>query len=209
MNDSDIRRGLNPSLPLCELLSEARKIKHLTQEELAEQANVTVRTIQRIENGKTIPRSYTLRAISKALDISMKDLTADPGQKPVPDHTETRLDRDVVDHKLRLLCLSCFSYLVLPFVHFFIPSYLLKKMRDLPEVARSFAQELISRQIYWIVALHLVMLLTLIYNFICVQYLGPGYDLHYFIPVFAMYLLNGIVIARALVKVKYLIIKHW
>lgn len=208
MNDSDIRRGSNPTLSLGELLSEARKNKQLTQEELAEQAYVTVRTIQRIENGKTMPRSYTLRAISKALDISMEDLTAHPGKKSIPDHTETGLDRDVVDHNLRLLCLSCFSYLVLPFVHFFIPSYLLKKMKGLPQVARSFARELISKQIYWIVALHVVMLLTLTYNFICIQYLGPGYNLHYFIPVFAMYFLNGIVIARALVKVKYLIINY-
>jgi len=37
-------------------ISELRKQKGLTQEDLVEKCNITVRTIQRIESGETTPR---------------------------------------------------------------------------------------------------------------------------------------------------------
>lgn len=37
-------------------ISETRKIKGLTQEELAEKAKINLRTIQRIENSESEPR---------------------------------------------------------------------------------------------------------------------------------------------------------
>lgn len=40
---------------LAKKISEHRKIKGLTQEELAEQAKVNLRTIQRIENSESEP----------------------------------------------------------------------------------------------------------------------------------------------------------
>lgn len=50
---------------------ELRKLKGLTQEELVEQCNINVRTIQRIEAGEVSPRSYTIKTILEVL-----------GQKP-------------------------------------------------------------------------------------------------------------------------------
>lgn len=49
-------------------LSEIRKERRLTQEELAEKCTVNVRTIQRIESGDVTPRSYTLNTIYGALE---------------------------------------------------------------------------------------------------------------------------------------------
>lgn len=46
---------------------ELRKQKGFTQEELVEQCNVNVRTIQRIEAGEVMPRSFTLKVILNAL----------------------------------------------------------------------------------------------------------------------------------------------
>ncbi len=37
-----------------------RKLKGLTQEDLADKTNLSVRTIQRIEKGDVDPRNYTL-----------------------------------------------------------------------------------------------------------------------------------------------------
>ena len=48
---------------------ELRKQKGLTQEELVERCNVTVRTIQRIESGETTPRIYTIKTILNALGL--------------------------------------------------------------------------------------------------------------------------------------------
>ena len=50
-------------------ITELRKQKGLTQEELVERCNVTVRTIQRIESGETTPRIYTIKTILNALGL--------------------------------------------------------------------------------------------------------------------------------------------
>jgi transcriptional regulator with XRE-family HTH domain len=46
---------------------ELRKQKGFTQEELVEQCNINVRTIQRIEAGDVSPRSYTVKVILEVL----------------------------------------------------------------------------------------------------------------------------------------------
>lgn len=51
-------------------ISEMRKAKGLTQEELVEMCNLNVRTIQRIEAGEVTPRSYTIKALFEALGFN-------------------------------------------------------------------------------------------------------------------------------------------
>jgi len=59
---------------------ELRKAKGLTQEELVEMCNLSVRTLIRIESGEVMPRSYTIKTIFTALDFnyynSSEDLTS-------------------------------------------------------------------------------------------------------------------------------------
>ncbi len=55
-------------------ISELRKSKGLTQEELVEQCNISVRTIQRIEAGDVTPRSYTIKTILSALDYDLEQI---------------------------------------------------------------------------------------------------------------------------------------
>ena len=50
-------------------ISELRKKKGLTQEDLVEKCNINVRTIQRIESGETTPRIYTIKTILNALGL--------------------------------------------------------------------------------------------------------------------------------------------
>lgn len=52
-------------------IAELRKAKGLTQEELVEKCNINVRTLQRIEAGEVIPRSYTIKAIFSALNYDV------------------------------------------------------------------------------------------------------------------------------------------
>ncbi|QLG44880.1 helix-turn-helix domain-containing protein [Costertonia aggregata] len=55
-------------------ITELRKQKGLTQEELVERCNINVRTLQRIENGEVSPRSYTIKTILSALDHDYEEL---------------------------------------------------------------------------------------------------------------------------------------
>jgi len=55
-------------------ISELRKARGLTQEELVEKCNISVRTIQRIETGEVNPRSYTVKTILSALGSDIKEI---------------------------------------------------------------------------------------------------------------------------------------
>ena len=55
-------------------ITELRKQKGYTQEELVEQCNINVRTLQRIESGEVSPRSYTVKTILSALDYDYETL---------------------------------------------------------------------------------------------------------------------------------------
>ena len=58
-------------------ISELRKAKGLTQEELVEKCNIGVRTIQRIEAGEVTPRSYTIKAILAALECDLRFISVE------------------------------------------------------------------------------------------------------------------------------------
>lgn len=57
-----------------ELIKQLRSKKGITQEELAAKTDISVRTIQRIENGEVDPRAYTLQSIAAALDVDFEIL---------------------------------------------------------------------------------------------------------------------------------------
>ncbi len=75
-----------------EFIKDLRHKKGITQEELAVKTDISVRTIQRIENGEVDPRSYTLQKIASALDIEYKvliDIEVDELEKE--DASETKI----------------------------------------------------------------------------------------------------------------------
>ncbi|MEM1406087.1 MAG: helix-turn-helix transcriptional regulator [Bacteroidota bacterium] len=49
-----------------------RRLKGITQEDLAEACNLNMCTIQRIEAAEIDPKLYTLKAIAEALEVSME-----------------------------------------------------------------------------------------------------------------------------------------
>lgn len=58
-----------------------RKAKGLTQEELVEKCNLNVRTLQRIEAGEVLPRSYTIKSILEVLNIDFSELNLKEDQQ--------------------------------------------------------------------------------------------------------------------------------
>jgi transcriptional regulator with XRE-family HTH domain len=55
-------------------VKEARLAKGYTQKELADLSNISVRSIQRIENGEILPRSYTLKALCEILGVPFETM---------------------------------------------------------------------------------------------------------------------------------------
>jgi XRE family transcriptional regulator, regulator of sulfur utilization len=183
-------------MALSEKIVAARKRKGLTQEQLADAANVTVRTIQRIESGETAPRAFTLKTIAAALDIDFETLgagndtaamTTSPGQVAAADEEEGK-------HFLLMICLSCFSYLIIPLLHFLVPAWLLTKNRIQNPHMLAFARKLVRGQLFWVAGLLLLLLVTMAYNLGRAAYYNKTLLLNYLWPFLLMYVLNGVVI---------------
>src|SRR5690554_528844 len=60
---------------LTERVKELRKAKGFSQEELAKKSGLSLRTIQRVENGESQPTGETLKRISSAFDLTLDELT--------------------------------------------------------------------------------------------------------------------------------------
>lgn len=187
----------------------ARRHKGLTQEQLAEKASVTVRTIQRIENGDSIPRDYTLKAIAGALNMPLEEFISvrscltrvDTGHLPLQE--EKPAEPTEGRHFLQLLNLSAFSYLVVPFVHFLIPLLLLKKRKGKDNVLQTTGQRIIRQQIYWTVCTHFLLLLTLAYNLVQATWFDKSNPLNYLWVFAGMYILNAFIIFFTAIRIRH------
>jgi transcriptional regulator with XRE-family HTH domain len=67
-------------------IAELRNQKGITQKELADACNIDIRTIQRIETGKVLPRMYTIRLLATALGT---DISYFNGDDALVDKVET------------------------------------------------------------------------------------------------------------------------
>ena len=65
-------------MKMIQILREKREAKGLSQTALAEQSQVSVSCINKIERGLVSPRVDTLALIAQALDITLRDLFEDP-----------------------------------------------------------------------------------------------------------------------------------
>lgn len=61
---------------IASLVKESRIAKGFTQKELAELSNISIRSIQRIENGDIMPRSYTLKTLAGILERPFEEFAA-------------------------------------------------------------------------------------------------------------------------------------
>jgi len=183
----------------------ARKKKGFTQQQLADLTKLTVRTIQRIESGASLPRPYTINAIANSLDSTFEELTRD---EVAIHHTKTVTNDidEIEDQKnfLQMLCLSCFLFVLIPFVHFLVPMRMLKKSPIKNQSAITFSRKVIRTQIWWHVYINLSLMLCLVFNLISAKYFGKLYVVNYLVPFFVMYLFNVFTICKHLLSINYL-----
>jgi len=91
---------------IARLVKDGRIAKGYTQQELSDLSNISLRSIQRIENGEVIPRLYTLKILAGQLSFSLADI----GLEPSGDVT----DKAPKLNRPRKLILSvCFFFLIL------------------------------------------------------------------------------------------------
>jgi len=75
---------------VAKLVREARTIKGYTQQELSDLSGISLRSVQRIENGEVIPRAYTLRILAEKLGLPESLIQTGPApQTPATPPTTT------------------------------------------------------------------------------------------------------------------------
>jgi transcriptional regulator with XRE-family HTH domain len=130
-------------------LKQIRIYHNISQEDLAFKANLTVRTIQRIENGETKPRQDTLDRIANALSVSVDQL-----------FIEKKLDSSNNDNEIQLLKISQFLF---PFylLGFIAPLVIKTLKKSNSKKFNGWANEIINFQFSWIVTFALAIIFVL------------------------------------------------
>ena len=133
---------------LAQKIKVLRNRKGYSQEELAEKTGLSLRTIQRIENGETEPRGDSLKRLAIAFDISPDEI----------------IDWTVQEDKNFLigLNLSALSFVVFPFFGILIPLILWVAKKDKIRYLNEIAKDLLNFQITWTIFLFVVYLILIL-----------------------------------------------
>lgn len=129
------------NIELAQKIKELRTRKGLSQEKLAETAQINLRTIQRIEGGETEPRGDTLKRIANALNVTPDELI---------DWTEQE-DKGL----LVFLNLSALSFIAFPLLGVIVPLAIWILKKDKITNTNEIGRHLLNFQISWCLILFL------------------------------------------------------
>ena len=174
-----------------------RKSKGFSQELLAEESGVSLRTIQRVEQGATVPRGHTMQALAAALGVALDDFRAEP--KPLAAPILARQSGAVVavvpapEAKLlpalhapaatpasaalpadpefvQLLNLSALSFLVLPLLNIVVPLLLWRRRRHTTAQVAEVGRRVLGFQVLWQVGCVVAYLLVALAQGVAAHY---------------------------------------
>lgn len=121
-----------------------REQLNMTQEELAEKAALSVRTIQRIEAG-TPPKGFTLEALSTALGVHKNEL--------LEGKTEAIISNKQL---LKYINLSSILLLILPLGSIILPLLIMYWKKEF----NSITKQIVSIQILWTISFIIITVLV-------------------------------------------------
>lgn len=119
-----------------------REKLNLTQEQLSEKSNISVRTIQRIEAGNQ-PKGHTLDALSKALEISKEELLGIEIEQK---------EENILLWKL--INLSSLLLLIIPLGSILLPLAIMYWRKEVNSVTK----QIVSIQILWTILFPVIFL---------------------------------------------------
>ncbi len=179
----------NENSNLATNVSDSRKKLGLSQEALAEKANVSLSTIQRIEKGSVKPRGFTLKIIAETLDLKVEDLLKEFVEEEV-ESCELRA--------LKQVNLATLFLAFVPFVNMVLPMLIWRLNKQINSRNES-AGKMVSFQLLWsIVALVLASLSIFLSNLITGE-AGEGHYISMIVFLFAV-LFNIFIIAKTATK---------
>lgn len=155
-----------------------RTSKGLSQEELAQQAGISLRTVQRIENDEAEPRGDTLIRLAAVLNVKPEELVE--AEKPEPGNK----------NHIALLNLSALAFIAFPLLGVLVPlmlwSFNKGKMKNIDEAGK----KLLNFQISWCVAVLVVTIGTIAAGIISTGNIGVDLLSTVVFGLYGMYILN-------------------
>ncbi len=129
-------------------LKELRNQKGMSQEVLAAESGLSLRTIQRIENGETNPTGDSLKRLSSALNINPDEL----------------IDWAIKEDKryLTFLNLSALTFLFFPMLGILVPFILWTSRKGKIKNINKLGKDLINFEITWTIILFFIPFLLFI-----------------------------------------------
>ena len=123
-------------------IKELRKQKGMSQELLSEESGLSLRTIQRIENGETNPTGESLKRLSNALNVNPDEL----------------IDWSIKEDKryLTFLNLSALTFLFFPLLGILIPFILWTSRKGKIKNINKLGKDLINFEITWTLLLFFI-----------------------------------------------------
>ncbi len=171
------------NLNLAQKVKDLRNRKGISQENLAEESGLSLRTIQRIENNETVPRGDTLKRLSIALGTSPDEIV------------DWKIQED--QNYLTLMSLSALGFLFFPLLGIIIPLTMWIFKKDKLKNVNELGKSMLNFQISWTLLLFLyyICILTGVFGGVLGGVLS---DWNFgivtmFIPLIILYVLNFIV----------------
>jgi transcriptional regulator with XRE-family HTH domain len=174
------------NLNLALRVKELRNRKGFSQEILAEESSLSLRTIQRIENNETIPRGDTLKRLAIALDTSPNEII------------DWKIQED--QNYLRLMSLASLWFLIFPLLGVIIPLIMWIQKKDTLKNVNELGVSILNFQITWNIISSIILI------FLSIVFSGSdGWDflslLVVLSPLLILYLYNFIVIISNTIKI--------
>ncbi|WP_136465229.1 helix-turn-helix domain-containing protein [Flagellimonas onchidii] len=177
------------NLDLAQRVKDLRRRKGVSQEVLAEESGLSLRTIQRIENNETVPRGDTLKRLAIALNTT-------------PDKV---IDWQVQEDKgyLTLMNFSALGFLFFPLLGIILPLifWLLKKdkLKNVNDVGKS----ILNFEITWSILfyLYIVFWFSGLVGRIMKNVEPQGIFLKFLVPIMILYLYNIVMILFNTIRV--------
>ena len=131
-------------------IKELRKQKGISQEFLSEESGLSLRTIQRIENGETNPTGESLKRLSNALNVNPDEL----------------IDWSIKEDKryLTFLNLSALTFLLFPLLGILIPFILWTSRKGKIKNINKLGKDLINFEITWTLLLFFIPFLWFLFS---------------------------------------------
>jgi len=136
------------NIDLAKKIKELRIRKGFSQEQLAEAAQINLRTVQRIESGETEPRGDTLQRLAIALNVTADELI------------------DWAEHEdnsfLLFLNLSALSFIAFPLLGVIVPLALWFLKKDKIKGLSQMGKSLLNFQITWCITTFIIYIVAML-----------------------------------------------